>query len=191
MVQTASLMLDLGTSAPDFSLPDADGKIWHLAELAAQKPLLVIFLCNHCPYVIHIRAKLADVTRQFMARGVAVVGINANDADRYPLDSPEKMKEEILLAGYAFPYLYDESQAVAQTYRAACTPDFFLFDRHHRLVYRGQFDGSRPKNTEPVTGKDLVAALEAVLIDAPQIADQYPSLGCNIKWKEGNEPDYS
>ena len=190
MAQTASLMLALGTRAPDFSLPDADGKIWHLADLADQKPLLVVFLCNHCPYVIHIRAKLAEVTREFMKRGVAAVGINANDAARYPLDSPEKMKEESALAGYAFPYLYDEPQTVARAYRAACTPDFFLFDRHHQLVYRGQFDGSRPKNAEPVTGKDLIAALEAVLSDAPQVTDQFPSLGCNIKWKEGNEPDY-
>ncbi|KXW57799.1 thioredoxin family protein [Ferrovum myxofaciens] len=190
MAQTASTMLALGTQAPDFSLPDADGKIWRLSDLANQKPLLVIFLCNHCPYVIHIREKLAEVTGRFMTRGVAVVGINANDAARYPLDNPEKMKEESLLAGYAFPYLYDESQTVAQTYQAACTPDFFLFDRHHQLVYRGQFDGSRPKNAEPVTGKDLITALEAVLIDAPQVTDQFPSLGCNIKWKEGNEPDY-
>ncbi|NDU88753.1 thioredoxin family protein [Ferrovum myxofaciens] len=190
MAQTASTMLALGTQAPDFSLPDADGKIWRLSDLANQKPLLVIFLCNHCPYVIHIREKLAEVTGRFMTRGLAVVGINANDAARYPLDNPEKMKEESLLAGYAFPYLYDESQTVAQTYQAACTPDFFLFDRHHQLVYRGQFDGSRPKNAEPVTGKDLITALEAVLIDAPQVTDQFPSLGCNIKWKEGNEPDY-
>ncbi|EQD47315.1 alkyl hydroperoxide reductase/ Thiol specific antioxidant/ Mal allergen, partial [mine drainage metagenome] len=123
--QTASTMLALGTQAPDFSLPDADGKLWRLSDLASQKPLLVIFLCNHCPYVIHIREKLAEVTGRFMTRGVAVVGINANDAARYPLDNPEKMKEESLLAGYAFPYLYDESQTVAQTYRAACTPVLF------------------------------------------------------------------
>jgi AhpC/TSA family. len=149
-----------------------------------------MFLCNHCPYVIHIRNALAALTREFQEKGIVIVGINANDAVHYPADSPEKMVEEKALAGYVFPYLFDETQQVALAYQAACTPDFFLFDREHHLVYRGQFDDSRPKNGQPVTGADLRAALEAVVNDQPQTQEQIPSLGCNIKWKAGNEPRY-
>lgn len=190
MAQTPSTMLALGTSAPSFSLPDTTGRLWSLSQEAINRPVLVMFLCNHCPYVIHIRNALATLTREFQEKGVAIVGINANDVANYPDDSPDKMATEKAQAGYVFPYLFDETQQVAQAYQAACTPDFFLFDREHRLVYRGQFDGSRPKNSQPVTGNDLRAALEAVVANRPQTAQQIPSLGCNIKWKVGNEPQY-
>jgi len=151
---------------------------------------LVIFMCNHCPYVKHIRAGLAQLARDFQPRGVAVIGINSNDAANYPDDSPARMKEEVKAAGYLFPYLYDETQAVAKAYRAACTPDFYLFDQGRKLVYRGQFDDSRPGNGLPVTGTDLRAALEATLVSKPVSAHQKPSVGCNVKWKSGSEPDY-
>jgi len=183
-------MLPLGTAAPDFRLPDTNGRLVGLSDFANAPALLVMFLCNHCPYVKHIRSGLAQLGRDYQARGVALVGINANDADQYPEDSPAQMRAEVRAAGYTFPYLYDASQAVAKAFRAACTPDFFLFDRHRRLVYRGQFDDSRPGNGIPVTGKDLRAALDAVLAGQPVPANQKPSLGCNIKWKPGNEPDY-
>jgi len=183
-------MLPLGTAAPDFQLPDAAGKTVSLADFKGQTALLVVFICNHCPYVIHIRAGLAQCARDYLPRGVAVVGINANDVANYPDDSPAKMAAEVKSAGYLFPYLYDESQAVAKAYRAACTPDFFLFDRGRRLVYRGQFDASRPGNGIPVTGKDVRAALDAVLAGKITSEFQAPSMGCNIKWKSGNEPDY-
>ncbi|NDU86392.1 MAG: thioredoxin family protein [Ferrovum sp.] len=190
MAKTPSTMLSLGTQAPGFVLPDADGNLWELQQHASGKPLLVIFLCNHCPYVIHIRHKLAEITRHYQEQGICVVGINSNDAINYPADNPEKMKEESAIAGYTFPYLFDETQKIAQAYQAACTPDFFLFDRQHRLVYRGQFDDSRPHSTTPVTGADLSAALEATLLGTPLVNEQFPSLGCNIKWKAGNEPHY-
>jgi peroxiredoxin len=190
MALTPSTMLPLGTVAPDFDLPDTTGKSVSLASLKPASALLVIFMCNHCPYVIHLRAGLAQFARDYAPRGVAIVGISANDAKNYPADSPAKMKEEVANAGYAFPYLYDESQAVAKSYRAACTPDFFLFDRVRRLVYRGQFDASRPGNGLPVTGKDLRAALDALLSGKNTSEFQVPSMGCNIKWKPGNEPDY-
>jgi AhpC/TSA family len=148
-----------------------------------------MFICNHCPYVIHIRAEVARAARDFQARGVAVVAISSNDAGEYPQDGPDKMREEVPLAGYTFPYLYDETQAVAKAYRAACTPDFFVFDRDRRLVYRGQFDDARRGNTLPVTGKDLRAAVDAALAGR-DVPVQKPSIGCNIKWKPGNEPDY-
>ena len=183
-------MLPLGTAAPDFDLPDTTGKHVSLAGCKAAPALLVVFMCNHCPYVVHIRTGLAQLARDYAPRGVAIVGINANDAKNYPADSPAKMKEEVANAGYAFPYLYDETQAVAKSYRAACTPDFFLFDRGRRLVYRGQFDASRPGNGMPVTGKDMRAALDAVLSGKTTSEFQVPSMGCNIKWKSGNEPDY-
>lgn len=189
MVQTASTMLPLGTKAPDFRLPDTDGKLVSSSDFAG-KPLLVIFMCNHCPFVKHIRAGLAQLSRDYLSKGLAMVGINSNDVANFPDDSPEKMREEKAAAGYAFPYLFDESQAVAKAYRAACTPDFYLFDRQHKLVYRGQFDDSRPKNNVPVTGRDLRAAIDAVLAGRPAPADQKPSIGCNIKWKAGNEPEY-
>jgi peroxiredoxin len=183
-------MLDIGTAAPPFRLRATDGREVSLEDFEDARALLVIFLCNHCPYVKHIRSGLAKTTREYLAKGVAVVGINSNDVANYPDDSPEKMVEEVKLAGYAFPYLYDEDQSVAKAYRAACTPDFFLFDKDHKLAYRGQFDDARPGNDVPVTGKDLTAAVEAVLAGRPPSAEQKPSMGCNIKWKAGNEPDY-
>jgi peroxiredoxin len=180
MVKTASTMLALGTPAPDVSLSDFD-----------QAPaLLVIFMCNHCPYVKHVADKMAELVREYQERGVAVVGINSNDVEGYPDDSPEKMAEEAKHRGYTFPYLYDELQEVAKAYQAACTPDFYVFDRDRRLVYRGQMDDSRPGNGRPVTGQDLHAALDAVLAGRPVSRSQKPSLGCNIKWKQGNEPEY-
>lgn len=190
MVRTASTMLPLGTKAPDFALPDTNGKIVRLADFDGAKALLVIFLCNHCPYVKHIAEQLARITKEYMDRGVAVVGINSNDVTAYPEDSPEKMREEVAARGYSFPYLYDETQEAAKAYRAACTPDFFLFDADRKLVYRGQLDDSRPSNGLPVTGKDLTAAVDAVLAGKPIPTDQKPSLGCNIKWKPGHEPEY-
>ncbi len=182
-------MLPLGTAAPDFRLPDTGGKTVSLADFKG-KPLVVAFICNHCPYVKHLRAGLAQFARDYQPKGVAIVGINSNDAANYPDDSPAKMKDEAKSAGYLFPYLYDESQAVAKAYRAACTPDFYLFEKNHRLVYRGQFDDSRPGNGLPITGKDVRAALDAVLSGKPDSSNQKPSIGCNIKWKSGNEPDY-
>jgi peroxiredoxin len=190
MALTPSTMLPLGTAAPDFELPDTNGKLVSLADFKGAPALLVVFMCNHCPYVIHIRAGLAQLARDYASRGAVIVGINSNDAKNYPADSPAKMKEEVANAGYTFPYLYDESQAVAKKYRAACTPDFFLFDRGRRLVYRGQFDASRPGNGIPVTGKDVRAALDAVLAGKTTSEFQVPSIGCNIKWKSGNAPDY-
>jgi peroxiredoxin len=190
MVKTASTMLPLGTKAPAFSLPDIRGKKVSLSDFAEAPALLVIFMCNHCPYVKHVAAGLADLARDYQQRGVAVVGINSNDAAAYPDDSPAKMIEEVKSRGYTFPYLYDATQCVAKAYRAACTPDFFLFDKQHNLVYRGQMDSSRPGGEMPVTGEDLRAALDTVLAGKPVSANQKPSLGCNIKWKPGNEPDY-
>jgi peroxiredoxin len=189
MALTPSTMLSLGTTAPDFKLPDTNGKTVSLADFKDKAALVVIFMCNHCPYVIHIRAGLAQFARDYAGRA-AIVGINANDAKKYPDDSPAKMKEEVTKAGYVFPYLFDESQAVAKAYRAACTPDIYLFDRGRRLVYRGQFDASRPGNGIHVTGKDLRAAVDAVLAGKPTSELQVASIGCNIKWKAGNEPDY-
>jgi peroxiredoxin len=183
-------MLPLGTSAPDFSLPDFTGRTWTRNELSAGKPLLVAFICNHCPFVRHIRAEFSRLAGEYQARGVAVVAIASNDVDAYPQDGPEGMAEEARSAGYTFPYLLDASQAVAKAYRAACTPDFFLFDAAHRLVYRGQFDASRPGNAVAVTGSDLRAACVAMLGGAALPVDQTPSIGCNIKWKQGSEPDY-
>ncbi len=190
MALTPSTMLPLGTSAPYFQLPDTDGNTVSLADFKDKAALLVIFMCNHCPYVVHIRAGLAQFTRDYAARSVGIVGISSNDAKNYPQDGPAKMKDEVKAAGYTFPYLYDETQAVAKSYHAACTPDIFLFDRGRRLVYRGQFDASRPGNGIPVTGKDLRAALDAVLAGRPTSEFQTASIGCNIKWKPDNEPDY-
>jgi peroxiredoxin len=183
-------MLPLGTKAPDFRLPDPGGKVYSLTDFKGAPALLVVFMCNHCPYVRHIRNGLARLARDYEVRGVKVVGINSNDVDNYPADSPAKMAEEEAAAGYIFPYLYDETQVVAKAYRAACTPDLYLFDREQRLVYRGQFDDSRPGNGLPVTGKDVRAALDAVLAGKAVSPNQKASLGCNIKWKPGNEPDY-
>jgi len=183
MSLTPSTMPGLGMRAPDFSLPDTEGRRVSLADFRDAPALLVMFICNHCPYVKHVREALAKLARDYQAKGVAIVGINANDVAAYPDDSPENMKKEKRAVGYTFPYLHDESQHVAGAYRAACTPDFFLFDRERRLVYRGQMDASRPGNDVPVTGKDLRAALDAVLAGRPAAADQKPSMGCNIKWK--------
>jgi len=190
MVKTASTMLELGKQAPGFSLPDTEGKTVSLEDFAGAKALLVAFICNHCPFVKHIAAELASLARDYQERGVAVVGINSNDVANYPDDSPEKMAEEAKNRGYTFPYLFDEPQDVAKAYMAACTPDFYVFDAEQRLVYRGQLDESRPGNDVPVTGKDLRAALNAVLAGGPVLGDQKPSIGCNIKWKPGNEPEY-
>ena len=190
MALTPSTMLPLGTIAPGFHLPDTDGKTVSLADFKGRPALLVLFLCNHCPYVVHIRDGLAQLAREYMTRGVGIVGINANDEIKYPADSPQKMKAEAKAAGYVFPYLFDATQKVAKSYRAACTPDIFLFDKDQRLVYRGQFDDSRPDNQQPVTGKDLREALEAVLGGQPPLKIQRASIGCNIKWNPGNEPDY-
>jgi len=183
-------MLALGTRAPDFSLPDYDGRQHALQDMAAAPALLVAFICNHCPFVRHVRSDFAAFAREYRARGLAVVAINSNDLDAYPQDGPEAMRAEVAEFGYEFPFLVDATQAVAKAYRAACTPDFFLFDAQRRLVYRGQFDDSRPGNGRPVTGADLRAAVDRTLAgDAPS-PDQLPSLGCNIKWRPGNEPDY-
>ena len=190
MVKTASTMLPLGTSAPNFSLPDAEGKTVSLADFADAPALVVIFMCNHCPFVKHIAAGLADLARDYQARGVAVVGINSNDVESYPEDAPPKMAEEVKLRGYTFPYLHDQTQEIAKAYRAACTPDFYIFDKDQKLVYRGQMDSSRPGNDVDVTGEDLRAALDAVLTGGPVPEQQRPSIGCNIKWQAGNEPDY-
>lgn len=190
MVAVSSTMLPLGTPAPAFRLPDTDGKLVSLHDFKDAPALLVMFICNHCPYVQHIRSALAAFAREYQVRGLAIVAINSNDVASYPDDRPEKMAEEKALAGYTFPYLFDESQEVAHAYRAACTPDFYLFDRDRRLVYRGQFDDSRPGSGRPVTGADLRAAVDAVLAGRPVPKDQRPSLGCNIKWKPGNAPEY-
>ena len=191
MALTPSTMLPLGTKAPDFNLPDTEGNSVSLKECEDATALLVIFMCNHCPYVVHVREGLAQLARDYQPQGVAMVGINANDTSTHPDDSPAKMAEEVKSAGYTFPYLFDESQEVAKAYRAACTPDFFLFDKDRTLVYRGQMDDSRPGTDIPVTGADLRAAMDAVLAGDPVSGEQKTSLGCNIKWKAGNEPDYS
>ncbi len=189
MALTPSTMLDLGTVAPDFALPDTDENIVQRSDFTG-RPLLVIFMCNHCPFVKHLADKLAEVARPLQGKGIAVVGINANDVSTHPDDSPEKMKQEVARRGYTFPYLYDETQEVAKAYRAACTPDFFLFDADHKLVYRGQFDETRPDKGQP-TGEDLLETVDAMLNGRPLPAEQQPSVGCNIKWKSGNEPDYA
>ncbi|TVS14766.1 MAG: thioredoxin family protein, partial [Planctomycetaceae bacterium] len=188
MVKTASTMLPLGTKAPDFSLPNIDGRTISLQDFAGVDALVVMFLCNHCPFVKHIADVVAKVAREYQDRGAAFVGINSNDVENYPDDSPEKMVAEADARGYTFPYLYDETQEVARAYRAACTPDFFIFDRNQQLVYRGQFDASRPGSEIPVTGEDLTSALDAVLRGEKAPEDQKPSIGCNIKWRPGIEP---
>ena len=190
MVRTPSTMLPLGTAAPNFSLPNVDGKTVSLADLRGKKALLVMFICNHCPFVKHVADELARLGRDYQAKGAALVAISSNDIVNHPDDSPEKMKDEAKARGYTFPYLYDADQSVAKAYQAACTPDFFVFDADQKLVYRGQLDGSRPGNDVPVNGADLRAALDAVLAGNKPTAEQRASLGCNIKWKAGNEPDY-
>ena len=183
-------MLDLGTVAPDFALPDPDGNLVSLSDFDGAPALLVVFMCNHCPYVRNLRHALARFGREMASKNVAVVGISSNDVERYPSDGPEAMKREVEEVGYTFPYLYDETQEVAAAYQAACTPDFFLFDGNRRLVYRGQFDASRPGNDVEPTGSDLRAAVDAVLQGEPVPERQIASIGCGIKWKPGNEPDF-
>jgi peroxiredoxin len=191
MVAETSTMVELGIDAPGFDLPGTDGHHHRLEDYEGAPGLLVMFICNHCPYVKHVNHKLAELTGQWIDRGLAVVGINSNDVVTHPGDSPERMVEVAADVGYRFPYLYDEDQSVAKAYRAACTPDFFLFDADKRLVYRGQFDASRPGSGTPVTGADLTAAVDAVLAGTAPAPDQHASMGCNIKWRRGNEPDYA
>ena len=190
MVRTASTMLPLGTQAPSFSLPDTEGKLVSLSDFAGSKSLLIVFMCNHCPYVKHVAEQLKTLSDDYLCRGVAVVGISSNDADKYPEDAPAAMAAEKAARGYSFPYLFDGDQSVAQAYAAACTPDFYLFDGDLQLVYRGQLDSSRPKTDIPVTSQDLRAALDAVLAGQAPSDRQTPSIGYNIKWKAGNEPQY-
>ncbi len=190
MPETPSTMIDIGTPLPSFSLPDFDGKTVTDADFAGSKALLVTFICNHCPFVRHIRQDFSRVVKEYQAKGLRVVAIASNDTKEFPEDGPAGMKEEAAEVGYTFPYLFDEKQKVAQAFHAACTPDLFLFDSQRRLAYRGQFDGSRPKNGVPVTGADLRAALEAVVAGKPAPAMQKPSMGCNIKWSPGNAPEY-
>jgi len=190
MVKTNSTMLPLGTKAPDFSLRSVDGSTVSRSELQGAPALLVIFMCNHCPYVIHVAPELARLAAEYQSQRVAVVGISSNDVSAYPQDSPEQMVHEAELRGYTFPYLYDEDQEVAKAYHAACTPDFYVFDANQELVYRGQLDDSRPDTDIPVTGADLRAALDAAVAGRPVKVEQQPSLGCNIKWAAGKEPSY-
>jgi peroxiredoxin len=190
MVRTPSTMLPLGTVAPDFDLPNVDGRTMSFADAAGPRGTVVMFICNHCPFVKHVADELARLGRESLSRGIGVVAISSNDVSCHPADSPEQMVREAEDRGYAFPYLYDETQDVAKAYHAACTPDFYLFDASRKLVYRGQFDSSRPGGEVAVTGRDLRAAIDALLAGQPQLAEQIPSLGCNIKWKSGNEPPY-
>jgi peroxiredoxin len=192
MVRTESTMLPLGTAAPDFSLVNVDATTVSLRDFEGAPALLVMFICNHCPYVIHVAPAIATLAMEYQQQGVAVVGISSNDVSKYPQDSPEQMVHEAENRGYTFPYLFDETQQVAKAYRAACTPDFFVFDKDQRLAYRGQMDDSRPKAEEPlpVTGADLRAALDCVLAGKPVPEPHKPSLGCNIKWVVGEEPEY-
>ncbi len=185
MAYTESNMLPLGTKAPDFELPDTvSGRSFRLQDIASPKATVIMFLCNHCPYVLYINDEIVRLAREYQAKGVAFVGISSNDAEAYPEDGPDKMRTHALEVGYPFPYLYDQTQEVARIYDAACTPDFYVFDADMRLVYRGQLDGSRPKrNPIPATGEDLRAALDAVLAGQPVNTMQRPSGGCNIKWK--------
>lgn len=190
MALTQSTMLPLGTQAPNFELPDTNGNIVRITDFVDKKGLLVVFMCNHCPYVKHVRPELARIGIEYQAKGIGMVGINSNDAMEYPQDNPANMKREVEEAGYTFPYLYDATQEVAKEYRAACTPDFFLFDRDLKLVYRGQFDDTRPNSGQAPTGASLREALDTMLEGGPILEDQKPSMGCNIKWKKGNEPGY-
>jgi len=190
MVKTASTMLELGMRAPDFSLPNVDGTTVSLLDFQDAPALVVVFMCNHCPFVKHLAAELANFGCDYQAKGVAVVGISSNDVSTHPEDSPEQMIHEVEKCGYTFAYLYDDTQDVAKAYRAACTPDFYVFDKDQRLVYRGQFDDSRPDSSILVTGSDLRSAVDAALAGNPIPEPQKPSIGCNIKWKKGAEPDY-
>lgn len=189
MARTPSYMLELGTKLPSFNLPDTENHKVSNEDFVG-RPLLVMFICNHCPFVIHVRDQLASLGRDYLKQGLGIVAINSNDVQTHPDDSPEKMKLERKAAGYLFPYLFDAEQTVAKSFKAACTPDLYLFDKNHRLIYRGQLDESRPSNQVPVTGKDLRKAIECTLHGRDVSFEQKPSLGCNIKWKPGNEPKY-
>lgn len=191
MALTPSTMLPLGTQAPDFQLPDVvSGKTISLDTFAGKQALLVMFICRHCPFVKHVQTELAQIGKDYADSNLAIVAISANDAANYPDDAPDKLKKMATELGFTFPFCYDESQETAKAYTAACTPDYFLFDRDRKLVYRGQLDDSRPSNSQPVTGKDLRAAIDAVLAHSTVNPDQKPSIGCNIKWKSGNKPAY-
>jgi peroxiredoxin len=191
MALTASTMLPLGTKAPDFHLPDVvSGNTISLPTFAGKQALLVMFICRHCPFVKHVKEELSRLGKDYVNRNVGIVAISANDANNYPDDAPEQLKAMAQELGLPFPICYDESQETAKAYTAACTPDFFLFDTHRHLVYRGQLDDSRPSNGKPVTGADLRAAIDAVLAGQSINPNQKPSVGCNIKWKSGNEPTY-
>ena len=190
MAATPSTMLELTTPLPPFHLPDLNGTYISSNQFRGAPGLLVVFICPHCPFVSHIRSEFARFAREYEAKGLRIVAINSNDSIAFPDDSPEGMREEAAKAGYTFPYLIDETQQLAKAFRAACTPDFFLFDRDQKLVYRGQFDDSRPRNLIPVTGSNLRAAADAVLAGQEPSRIQKPSIGCNIKWKIGNEPEY-
>lgn len=191
MVLTRSIMLTLGTKAPDFSLRDVTSdKTVSLADFAGKKALLVMFICRHCPYVRHVKDELTKLGKDYEKSVLGIVAISSNDINLYPEDAPDSLKEFAQIQDFRFPLLFDESQDVAKAYTAACTPDFFLFDRERKLVYRGQMDGSRPGNSVPVTGEDLRVAIEVVLNDRLVDSSQHPSTGCNIKWKPGNEPEY-
>ena len=190
MAATASTMLPLGTTAQDFQLPDTTGSLVSRDDFARWPALLVMFLCNHCPYVKHVAEEVVRLSAEYQARGVGIVAISSNDVAQFPEDGPARMGEVAAAMGFTVPYLYDETQEVAKAYHAACTPDFFLFDADRRLVYRGQLDGARPGNDVPVSGRDLRAALDAVLAGMPVPEPQLPSLGCSIKWKPRNEPEY-
>lgn len=189
MALTPSTMLELGTEAPPFTLPDTEGEMVSDRDFAGKAGLVVMFICNHCPYVKHVQGEIARLARDYQARNVGFVGISANDAQKHPDDGPEYLRRQKQETGFPFPYLYDESQAVAKAYRAACTPDFYVFDKDRKLAYRGQLDDTRPTSGQPADGESLRAALDAVL-EGRSVAEQKPSVGCNIKWKLGNEPDY-
>ena len=190
MVETRSTMAPIGMNAPNFSLPNTEGNLVSLRDLEGAPALLIMFLCNHCPFVKHLQMELADLIGEYQGMGLAAVAINSNDFIQYPEDNPDRMADEVSEIGYTFPYLVDEDQSVAKDYRAACTPDFFLFDDQQRLFYRGQFDGSRPGNNVAVTGVDLKRAIKSALKGEESPRVQNPSIGCNIKWKNENQPDY-
>lgn len=191
MSLTESTMLPLGSKAPDFALPEVTtGRVVRLGDFAGKKALLVMFICRHCPYVQHVQGELVKLSRDYSTADLSLVAISSNDASSHPEDAPQSLVEQTKKVGFTFPYLYDESQTAAKAFTAACTPDFFLFDGQRRLAYRGQLDDSRPGNGKPVTGRDLRAALDAILKGLAPAASQRPSAGCNIKWKPGNEPDY-
>lgn len=189
MAKTNSTMLPLGTPLPSFSLPDTDGKVISSNDFA-KHPLLVMFICNHCPFVKHLAPALAELSQRYKPNQLPMVAISSNDVEAYPQDNMTAMQQEKRTRGYLFPYMLDESQAVAKQFQAACTPEFYLFDDHHRLVYRGRFDGSTPGNQIPVSGDDLKQAIHNYLTKEPIATEQLPSIGCNIKWRPGNEPSY-